>query len=97
MKNKYRSMQISKNGESYIVDYEANTKAEIWDKVNDQGSRWIFYPLPFVVMNKPNMNFKNMRILSAPDGFEFLENKTIRNAMQWIESNPDIINLKLNL
>lgn len=81
---KYRSVQFTANGYAWIFDHEANTVQEVWDRVNDQGSKWIFYPIPFVVVNKWGQNFKYSKIVDAPFGFEFLKGKTVNTAREYL-------------
>ena len=59
---------------------------EVWDRINDMGSRWIFYPICFVGTSKT--------IVSGPDGLEFLFGKRITTVQkffekQWNQSNID--------
>jgi hypothetical protein len=82
----YQSVQISPDGADYITDYSAATVAEVWDLVNDQGSRWYFYPLPFVVTATPG-RIERKRIVSACDGFEWLQGCTVHTAMREIAAD----------
>jgi len=86
----YRSLQISADGEAYIFDYEGDKK-QIWSSVADQGSKWFFYPLPFIVKNEYGMDFQYKRIIEACNGLEFLQGKTIRTAIKWIKENQEYI------
>jgi len=45
----YQSVQVSPDGQDYITDHRAATVSDVWEAVNDQGSRWYFYPIPFVI------------------------------------------------
>lgn len=86
----YQSLQVSPDGEDFITDYRCATIAEVWDLVNDQGSRWFFYPIPFVVTDGGS-GILRKRIVAAPDGFEYLNGCTVKTAMQEIARNPEYV------
>ena len=86
----YQSVQISPDGLDYITDYRAGSVEEIWDLVNDQGSRWFFYPLPFVITATAGQ-IERKRIVSACDGFHHLEGMTVSGAMREIASDPVLV------
>lgn len=75
----------------YVTDfYNRKTVSDVWDEVNDMGSRWIFYPIPFVTTDKT--------VIAAPEGLEFLNGKRIKTvrkflAAQWNERAEEICNL----
>lgn len=93
----YQSLQISPDGQDFITDYERPTVAEVWELVNDQGSRWFFYPIPFVITagkiagsrDTRAARIGRKRIVSACDGFEHLEGLTVASAMREIADNPE--------
>jgi len=86
----YQSVQISPDGEDYITDHKHNTVVEVWDAVNDQGSKWFFYPLPFVVTATGGPILRK-RIVSTCDGFEHLKGCTVRTAMQEIAHDHEYV------
>ena len=89
----YKSIHFSINGD-YVTDNERDTVTEVWDAVNNMGSRWIFYPLPFVI--KSGADMKRGRIVSACDGFEHLKGLSIATARNYIEHNSTYIELVLS-
>ncbi len=77
---KYTSIQFAPDGD-FITDYKADTVAEIEDICADQGSRWYFYPLPFVIRDpRPTQEILHMRIKAACHPFEYLIGKTVETA-----------------
>lgn len=51
-KGKYQAVLFALDGE-FVTDFrDSQTKEDVWDKVNDMGSRWYFYPIPFVATEK---------------------------------------------
>jgi hypothetical protein len=91
----YQSVQVSPDGEDYITDYERPTVDDVWAAVNDQGSRWFFYPIVFVV-TAGGSGIERKRIVSAPEAFDYLEGCTVRTAMREIAHDPDYIRAVLS-
>ena len=72
----YKIIAFSLDGE-YITEGEFKTIESAWNRVNDWGSRWIFYPIPCIIKNKT--------IVSGCDNFEFLNRKRIKTAQAIIK------------
>jgi len=83
----YQSVQVSPDGQDYITDHRAATIADVWEAVNDQGSRWYFYPIPFVITATGGPIMRK-RIVDTPYGFEHLRGCTVRTAMLDIAADP---------
>ena len=96
MKIKYRALLFHPEGD-YVIDFNGNSKNEIWDRVNDMGSRWIFYPIVFIATDKT--------IVDTLPGLEHLNNKRIKTVSKYLndlwqdnsEEICDIINNGLPL
>jgi hypothetical protein len=75
----------------YVRDFgDSPTIQHVWDRVNDMGSRWIFYPIVFVTTEKT--------VVDTPDGLEFLKGRRIRTVSrflkeQWDDRADEIIDL----
>lgn len=86
----YQSLQISPDGLDMVTDYcEASVEA-VWHRVEDQGSRWFFYPLPFVVTACAGDLWRK-RIVSACEPFAHLEGRTVATAVVAIAQDPDYV------
>jgi len=79
----YQSIQLADDGD-YVTDYNAPTIEDVWDLVNDQGSRWYFYPYPFVITAKADSDYPRShgsigrkRIVSACDGYDWAVGLTV--------------------
>ena len=79
MKTTYQAILFTPDGKNYVTDFHGcKTKDEVWSKINDMGSRWIFYPIAFVV----TQNCK--KIVDCPDIFQGLNGydiKTIKSIL----------------
>jgi len=83
MKN-YKAILFAPDGE-FVTDFKDKVEIQdVWDKVADMGSRWFFYPIPFVATEKT--------IVSTPEGLEYLKGKRISTVKRIIQ-NCDADNL----
>jgi len=82
----YKSIHFATDG-NFVTDNERETVEEVWQAVNDMGSRWFFYPIPCVI--KSGANLKRGRIISPCAGFDFLQNKSIKTAQKYIKNEDD--------
>jgi hypothetical protein len=72
--------------------YGCSTKDEVWNKLDDQGSRWFFYPFHFIVVDngKSWRVAKEMHIVDVLFSLKKeLLHKTIEDASTWMKENPD--------
>lgn len=75
MKN-YKAVLFAPDG-SYATDVKDNADIQdVWEEIANFGSRWIFYPIPFVATDK--------RIADAPEGLEFLQGKAIKTVQKFL-------------
>ena len=79
MANKYQAVLFSADGDRVTDFRDSESIQAVWDRINDMGSRWYFYPLPFVATDKT--------IMDAPRGLEFLKGKRIKTVRQYLTSN----------
>ena len=70
----YRAILFAPDGD-FVTDFRSDTKEEVWDKVNDMGSRWIFYPIVFVATDKSIVD---------SNGVEHLQGKRIATVQKYI-------------
>ncbi len=49
----YQAILFTPDGDGWVTDFHGcKTKDEVWDKINDMGCRWYFYPIAFVITEK---------------------------------------------
>ena len=66
----YHAILFSIDG-SYVVDFlGCKTKQEVWDRLDNMGSRWFFYPFAFVASIKT--------LVDAPDELAELRGKRLK-------------------
>lgn len=76
-----------------VEDYEAPTVDEVWDLFNDAGSRWFFYPIPFVVRAGES---DRRRIVAAARGFEQFEGCAISTVSREIAADQEYWSAELH-
>ena len=80
METKYQAIAFSIDGD-FITEGEFDTVENCWDRINDWGSRWIFYPFTGVLKNK--------RVVSFCDALPELANKNIKTIQQDLLKNGE--------
>jgi len=83
----YKAILFSLDGE-WTTDFKAKTIRDVWDLVNDRGSRWFFYPIVGIIKDNGATN-KNQRVIEMCNGFTHLEGKTIKTISNWIRDHPE--------
>jgi len=87
----YKAILFHPEGD-YVTDFPSDSKEEIWDRVADMGSRWIFYPIVFIATNKT--------IVDVLPGLEHLKGKRITTISKYLnskwEENAEEICAELN-
>jgi len=74
----YKAILFHPEGDS-VTDFKGRkTKQDVWDELENMGSRWIFYPLAFVATDK--------RIVDTPSGLEFLKGKKPANISKFLNN-----------
>ncbi len=61
----------------YVSDFRSETVAEVWEKIDNIGSRWIFYLITFIATDKT--------IADTPPGLDFLKRKHIKTARKYFQ------------
>ena len=69
---KYKLILMSFDGEYQTERPLFDTVDEAWEYENDLGSKWFFYPFPFVVTES------GLTIAESCDGFKFLNGKRVK-------------------
>jgi hypothetical protein len=76
---------MSFDGE-YVTEGEFDSINDAWQRANDMGSRWFFYPFHFVVTESCKT------VASSPDGLEHFNRQrlaTVRNAFEYAAALPE--------
>jgi len=74
----YKATLFHPDGDSVTDFRDTKTKQDVWEAINNMGSRWVFYPLCFVTTDKT--------VVSAPDGLDFLEGKRIATVRAFLKA-----------
>jgi len=75
--NNYKAILFHPQGD-FVTDFtDRNDKQDVWNEVAEMGSRWIFYPIPFVATDKT--------IVDCPEGLEFLKGKRIKSVIKFFK------------
>lgn len=73
----YKAILFHPEGDFVTDARDSESIQDVWDQVADFGSRWIFYPLPFVATDKT--------VVDTPEGLEFLKGKRIKTVIAYLK------------
>jgi hypothetical protein len=87
---KYRATLFHPEGD-FISDFHRDTIDEVWDAISDAGSKWFFYPIPFVTTKTSIVSLP----FACPDWMKRKHIKTIQKYLrhQWAMREEEITNM----
>jgi hypothetical protein len=81
---KYKAVLFAPDGD-WVTDYrESDTVDEVWQRLADQGSRWIFYPFGAVIVDHGGSTSGSQRIVDTCwplKGIKGLAIKTVKREL----------------
>lgn len=83
---KYKAVLFALDGD-WTVDYPGSTKEEVKEQLANKGSRWYFYPLEGVILDKGGLTTQNQRLVDAAPPIEFLKGKAIKTVRKYLQEN----------
>lgn len=84
---KYTLRCIAPDGAS-VREGEFDSIESAWDRASEMGSRWFFYPFHVVT---GSCDPDKCRVVSAPDGYDFLRSLKFKTVRTWISLNSSTI------
>jgi hypothetical protein len=87
----YKAVLFAPNGD-WVTDWrESNSIQEVWESLEDMGSKWFFYPIRFVIRDNGRLTTRKQRVVDEPELFTFLHHRSIGTVSKFIADNPDEI------
>jgi len=87
---KYQSILFSLDGKDFVTDsHNCNSINDVWDDVNDMGSKWFFYPIVCVIKDTDKGHINNQRIIDFCPPFESFKGKSVKNVIKYIKENSE--------
>jgi len=81
----YKAVLFSPDGD-WVVDHRYQTVEQVLEAVDNQGSRWIFYPFPVVIRDRSQLTTHRQRIVSAP-GLSWFVGKSINTLSRHLQEH----------
>lgn len=78
MQKKYSAIFFAPDGE-YVRDFYSDNKEEVLHNIENAGSKWVFYPIPFVATEKV--------IVETPEGLEYLHRNHIKTVQKLLRQD----------
>ena len=88
----YKAVLFSLDGD-WTVDFSAEDKEGVREKLSNRGSLWFFHPIEGIILDKGGLTTGAQRILEMPEPFEHLIGKSIKTASRFFEQTPEVAQL----
>ena len=85
---KYKAVLFAPDGD-WVTDHRGETIDEVWDKIADQGSRWIFYPFSAIIVDHGGFTTGTQRIVDTCPPFMGIKHRSINTVSRLIASVPE--------
>ena len=82
----YKGVLFAPDGD-WVVDYHGDTKKEVIEQLANRGSKWYFYPLEGVILNKGGLAKSSQRLVDAAPPIELLKGKALKTVKRYLERN----------
>ena len=83
----YKAILFALDGD-WVTDYFGKTKDEVLEKLASRGSRWFFYPLEGIILDKGIATTSKQRVIFMNSlSLRFLSGKSIKSVCKWLKDN----------
>ena len=83
----YKLLLMTADGEDYVTEGEDLSMEDTLTLSEDIGSRWIFYPLHFIIKDHGQVSH-TQRIIVAGDNLDWAENKSLKTVTNLLKESP---------
>lgn len=83
---KYKAVLFALDGD-WVVDCSGSTKEEVRERLANKGSRWYFYPLEGIILDKGGLTNRDQRLVDAAPPIEFLKGKAIKTVKKYLQES----------
>lgn len=80
----YKAILFHPDGACVSDFHKSKTIKEVWERVEDMGSRWIFYPI--IVVASDNSPKKMSRIVDTAEGLEYFKKRESTTLQKYLKS-----------
>ena len=85
----YKLLLMTPDGEGYVTEGENLTLDEATNLSCDMGSRWLFYPLHFIIKDNSNSSsIDNQRIIEAGDTLQWSKGLAVKSIRKFLSTTP---------
>jgi hypothetical protein len=81
----YKAVLIAPDGD-WVTDFrECESIDEVYDRLNDMGSRWFFYPFHGVIIDHGGLTTSRQRLVSVAPPLEEFKGKTVKTLSKYLK------------
>ena len=85
---RYKAVLFASDG-TWVTDFKRETREEVIEALANRGSRWYFYPLGGVILDKGNLTTAQQRVVDMAYPLEHLKGKSIKSISKYLEHIPE--------
>lgn len=87
----YKAILFARDGD-WVTDFrERTTKDEVLNELANMGSRWIFYPVQGIIIDRGKLTTQEQVVNNLCEPFDFLNGKRIKTIKKWFLNNPETV------
>ncbi len=92
----YQILLVSPDGQDYKIDCKQSESIEqAWERCNDLGSKWYFYPICFVVEDNGSLSLEQP-IIDVVPLLNHLVGESVSTALADIAEHPEFVKVVLS-
>lgn len=85
---KYKAVLFAADGD-WVTDYKGDTKDEVIEQLANRGSRWFFYPIEGIILDKGGITTASQRVIDMSPPFQYLTGRAIRTVKRELMAIPE--------
>lgn len=85
---KYKAVLFAPDGD-WVTDCKGDTKDEVIEQLANLGSRWFFYPIEGIILDKSGLTTANQRVIDMAPPFQHLTGRSIRTIKRELMAIPE--------
>lgn len=83
---RYKAVLFAPDGD-WTVDFRGDTKEKVKEQLANRGSRWFFYPLEGIILDKGGVTTNRQGLVDAAPPIEFFKGKSIKTVVKHLQVN----------
>lgn len=83
---RYKAVLFAPDGD-WTTDCRGDTKKEVIEQLAGRGSRWYFYPLEGIILDRGGLTDPRQRLIDAAPPICFLKGRAIKTVSRYLQEH----------